>query len=293
MPKVIERKDRSASVPGPSHHIDDAVLKARLATKNQTPFSAEHSAAYAAFAGITSRATALMLHSENVGWDAVNDYTATDLVGATQYTTMVALMQAGVTPADLSKWDRLIAPHSLGTRVSEVLIYAQANLSPADVARHVKARTPGRGAPIPWDAAAITVFVKAGLSPARIGEWEAAGVIKADHVSTLERLGCTPALAEAYMARVHRNTREVVRRFTVLLAATSQCQTLARAAFQVNATLDEVSAWRKTGLPTEQAARFVSAQVSAHEWVSDPTIRAADDATLDMLAALSPHPRVA
>lgn len=279
---------RSTMLPGAGDTGADDLLRARQTTLNTTRFTAEHMAAYAAFAGITDRPIALDLHRHHVDWDAVNGYTAHG-VEATAYETMKSLAAAGVTPDLLQQWRALRHPYSTQPRFTSIAYYAQAGLTPTQVQPYLVN---------PYTATLsdqyIAAFAVRGIDSDAVGNWKMVGIETPSTVGLLVESGCDPSVVRDFTTRNRRSTRwGVERAFTKVytaIARAAQNPALTKAALRCGATAEEVTGWRATDLPVDRIADYLNAGIHVTEWHADPTVREVDTATLHMLAAMQGHP---
>jgi hypothetical protein len=111
MPTTRSRRTVPAGKPdsfdrADSAYINDSILRTnRQRISNREPFTAEHRAAYAAFAGITGK-DAIDLHQAGVTWDDVGDYVRIGGLAIDEYSTMMEWGRAGLTPQALQQWLR-------------------------------------------------------------------------------------------------------------------------------------------------------------------------------------------
>lgn len=285
---------RTTVLPGPSHDTEDALLKARLSTLNTTPFTAEHMAAYAAFASITDRKTALDLHRHGVTWDDVNDYPDAGGILASDFATMKRLSLGGLRPAILRDWNQMCSKH-LGVPVhpESLIPFVQAGIS-IEQAEPYYVAIAAHPNLLGWVPADIVRLVGGNIDVATACEFGLAGIRSPGSVVYLHRNGCRPTTVADYARAAGKatDTGTFEREFTNLymsMSAVLDRPALVRVAVANNATHEAALAWNATGESLMRVDLFMKARVSADEWNNDPTVREADAAALAMLAALTGH----
>jgi hypothetical protein len=278
---------RTASLPFVAAGDDtaDALLKARVATANREPFTAEHSAAYAAFAGITDRKTALALHRGNVSFDDVSDYSGAG-VGLTAYRRMIALRADGITPAVLAAWAPLGLPDDLlGACV-------RADLTP-DVVRpylplFVTSTFSNSGSSA--DRSHIPDMVAAGLTAEASLRYTDLSVRTIANQILLHRKGCTPDVINAYrQATTARVPEDSFLRWYCQSVAACGGPSLPNAVYATGGSHADVLDWLATGHPVDLVTLFIRAGFTATEVSGSPAIATMSPKTLIGLGSLRGH----
>lgn len=282
----------------------DALLKARAATANPERFTAEHRAAYAAFAGITDEKTARMLHRSSVSWDDVDHYTRLG-VGSDAFTQMCDLSRAGISPVVYEVWADLIRSHQV--RKEHIIFYRQRNIRAAQVAAYLT----GTADTDPSDAYlwGIPSLIDAHVAPDTAAAYRRAGVGTPNKIRDLHTIGCTATTVTAWYLRHpvrHAPSMPVTSQQTLLNAftkAVTACPdpALVNAVFAADtATTTRVLDWdrllTKHDVTTgrgEQVAALLAAGISCAEARRNPHLLTADRDTLAMLAALQHQPPLA
>lgn len=297
------RDTRSTRLPGPGSDIDDNILKARQAPLNKEPFTSEHRAAYAAFAGITDRALALDLHRHHVTWDDINAFASVAGVDPTDYATMKRLRLDGIPASSLHEWRQMALRRSLDLTAESLAVFVTNNVSVDVVETYydIVDATPG----VQWATADITCFITNNIAPAPAAAFARAGIQNSANVVYLDRAGCKPETVNAVLQSRYINEpspdaasefeRDFVARYRRMAAALDR-PPLVRVAIANNASVAQAQAWNQTGETLKRIDLFLKAGISADEWTSDTTVRAADEDTLTVLAALAgttPHPSAA
>lgn len=291
-----------AGIPGSTDPDLDQAL--RLRRRNPEAFTAEHAAAYAAFAGITDRRTALNLHTHCVDWDAVDAYTAAG-VGRDNFTAMCNLADHGITPAQYLGW----ADVQLGlTRMADCI---HAGLSAAQVKSYLDC--------IPqswWNNARLPDLVTSGMRPGRVEQFILLGVGNLPTLLLLHRIGARPRTIRGYIAasttepgtaefararsaRIRATTDQLAgfrRAFTAATADTGDTE-LAEIVFTHGGGVGHCRRWVRlyarrqrndTTLPprTDLVKALLDAGYSCEEIEENPTLLSTPMQSLQVLAAL-------
>lgn len=289
MTATATRTYRGPAVPGPSHDTEDAILKARMERINTEAFTAQHMAAYAAFAGIDDRATALKLHRGSVTWDDMDAYSATGLIKATSYDLMITLTSLGLTPAKVKAWQRVLLPRrGTGVVLDEIRLYAATDLTRTQVGTYMADPT-GQHLPARY----VIELLNAHVLIEDFHQWHAAGVQNVNALVVLHQHGCSPALARHLLTDpTIGHYSDATKLALHCLRLTRTCNPdphLLRAGLLTHASAEDVRAWHQCDLDPHRAALFMSAGYAATDWDTNPLVRDADDASLAMLAGLRGH----
>lgn len=285
MPAPAVRTYRGPAIPGPSHDTEDAILKARLARANTEPFTAHHMAAYAAYAGISDRTTALKLHRGSVTWDDVDAYSATGLIKPTSYTLMIELASLALTPAKVKAWQQVLLPRRGNGVLAEIRLYAATDLTRTEVATYM-ADPIGQN----MKARDVIELLGAGVRIDDYHQWRSVDVQNIDAIAVLHQHGCTPALANHLLTDPtighYRDGTQLALHCLRLTRTCTPDPHLLRAGLLTHASGEDVRAWHLTGLDPQRAALFMSAGYATSDWTDNPQVRTADNDSLAMLAGL-------
>lgn len=274
---------RHTSVPGPGDAVADAILRARQERQNLTRFTNEHSAAYAAFCGITDRTTAMRLHRGGVDWDAVNAYAKTS-IGPLNYDLMVEYTAAGATPADVKAWDAAFTAWGWHPTLGRhPLMFVEAHLAPSDVAPY--ATSPATQA---WDERTIVAAVRRRITPGRAEAYIGAGISRAQDMLTLAGLGARPRYVYEYR-RTHPgrlDARAYIRAWSLAHTVAAHRPNLLDVFVTHDVCEADMRAWCATNETDERIGLLVRAGVTHTEWATIPTIRTTEHDVLAAMAAL-------
>lgn len=271
---------RSVSVMGPGDPLGDDLLRARQSRLNTAAFSAEHGAAYAAFAGITDRATAMMLHRHGVDWDDVNAYAATS-VPISAYKAMCDLSVAGVRPADVTAWDKVAQRIDRAIYPHDMIAFAQVDLTVTQTEPYL-AHLPTRQLP-PYVTADL---IKHQISVGRFDAYQRAGITTARNMVILASLGCRPKYVFDYKRHHGRvNEADYLRAYNCARVHSGRLHEITHEFVTAGTPEADIDGWAASTETPTRVTLFVRAGISHHEWVSDPTVRDATDHTIALLAA--------
>lgn len=273
----------------PCDDLANAALRANAAGTNPDPFTAEHQAAYYAFASVTDRKDALTLHRGNVTWDDVNAYGEAGL-GFTNYGLMVHLMAAGVTPAVVRTWKAV--HHNLP--YSAMTAFTKAGLTTGQAAPYFLREGNLPPAVAPVDLETIPALIAAGISAQRAHHYRACGITRTKGMLELHRSGCRPAVLYSMMKNsTHHKTHNglIIDSFPSVYRKarrTGATADFCNAMFAMGATLALIDTWHATGAPADVVGLLHGAGITAAEYIANPDI-AADPDALAALAALRGH----
>lgn len=280
----------STRIGGPSDSLEDALLRVRAARLNSDPFTAQHMAAYAAFAGITDRKTAQMLHRENVTWDDVNSFAGISDVNCLDYQHFVRLKRAGLTLDDQAAWTHIQDTHHVTVRADTRIKYAEANIRPDTVGPFIVV---GLGSTIATTGFTIAAL-DANLTATQARAWFDEGCTSDTLLTYATTLGLTVGDLRSWKAAAQIDERGI--QTTKLSAYLSALKgrlgpsELLIEMFRIAATPAQADAWTAIPIPPARAALYMIAGFSADEWAASADVRAMDDATLHLMRALSDHP---
>lgn len=261
--------------------VDDTandLLRARAQAANPDPFTAEHAAAYYAFASVADRKDAVALWRANVHWDDVNAYGETGL-SFTNYNLMITMMGDGITPAVLRTWKTACS----NLPYTAMKVFTKAGLTPGQVAPYITARPDGTPAPVSTgDYNLVPDLIRVGIKPLRAHHYRAAGIPKVRDMLDLNRLGCRPAVIYAHKANVGEafTAPGFVTRYRQ--ARTSAPADFVNALIAVGATPDAITEWHATGIAADTVGLLVGAGISPTEYTTNPDIAADADALAAM-----------
>lgn len=273
----------------PVDEVANATLRARAATTNTERFTAEHMAAYHAFASVTDRKDALALHQGFVTWDDVNEYGAAGMP-FTNYRLMVEIRRNGVTPAVLRTWK---AVHS-NLPYSAIGVFTKAGLTTNQAAPYFLRDGDAAPAVAPVDLDKIPELISRGITATDAHQYRNAGIARATDMLVLHRAGCRPHIVVAHRANLSRtpSTTAFPKDFTAYYRNMDQWvgsnTALVHALVTVNATVADGQAWMAAGVPVDRVGLLVLAGVSPTEYLDAPYL-AENPETLAAMAALRGH----
>lgn len=283
---------RSAMVPGAGNAAEDAILLARLAAVNMTPFTAQHGAAYAAFTGITDRKTAMRLHRAHVHWDDVHAYDATGLIDPAHYDLMVELRTAGLKPSRVVKWRDLLERYRFSGPfiIESIQSLHSTGKTPTQVEPYlVEATRPGA---VPWTVDTIVLLVRHTIDPQQARQWVAIGVLNPALMASLNGLECSPAFVSPWVTSTLGQTQAPItptdfeRAYRPLFLVAQHNSRLAQAALVARTEPALLRAWLATGCDPTRIGLYLLARIGLDEWLNEVTVREMPEDTLATLAGM-------